>query len=64
MHLAAAVDNSTMIEWFDRELDIRKEDELYLTSVEPTDGFACPSNEPGFGIRIDEDNITRFALRK
>ena len=62
VHLAAAVDNSTWIEWFERNNDIRKEDELYETSVIPQDGFAIPSSEPGFGIKLNEEAISRFKI--
>lgn len=62
VHLATAVDNSTWVEWFDRDNDIRKEDELYETSVTLQDGFAIPSNEPGFGINLNEEAIAKFAI--
>jgi D-arabinonate dehydratase len=63
VHLASAVDNSTWIEWFDRNNDIRKEDELYETTVILQDGYAIPSNEPGFGIRLNEKAVEKFEVK-
>ncbi|MDH2900168.1 MAG: mandelate racemase/muconate lactonizing enzyme family protein [archaeon] len=63
-HLASAVENSIWIEWFAKDLDIRKEDELYTSSVKLEDGFAIPSNEPGFGVKLNEDAIKKFSKRK
>lgn len=60
VHLASAIENSIWIEWFDRERDIRKEDELYESSVKIEDGFAVPSNESGFGIKLNEEAIAEF----
>jgi D-arabinonate dehydratase len=62
VHLAAAVDNSIWVEWFDRDRDIRKEDELYETTVKLEDGFAIPSSEPGFGIRLNEEAVAKFTI--
>ena len=43
-------------------MTFEKEDALYKTSVVPHDGFAIPSNEPGFGITLNEEAIAKFAV--
>ena len=64
VHLTAAIDNSLFVEWFNRESDIRKEDELYRSDVQMSEGYVSPGNSPGLGVEIKEDAIEAFATSR
>ena len=64
VHLTAATDNSIFVEWFDRDLDIRKEDELYKSEVRMIDGFVYPGSSPGLGIEINEEAVKQYTTAR
>jgi D-arabinonate dehydratase len=64
VHLTAAVDNALFVEWFNRESDIRKEDELYRSEVHMSEGYVIPGNSPGLGVEINEEAIDEFTTSR
>lgn len=60
--LTVSIDNSIYVEWF-RPDSIRKEDELYKTSVKTESGYVFPGESKGFGIEIDEESVERYTTR-
>lgn len=60
-HLAGAKPNVMFVEFFVKGGDIRLEDMLFKDYRKPQNGYLCLTDEPGFGIRLDEDALVRFA---
>jgi D-arabinonate dehydratase len=62
MHMVGAFSNAFMVEFFDRDIDVRKEDMLYDSYVEPVNGVIRIPDKSGFGRELSEDAIDKFSI--
>ena len=61
--LAAAVENSLIVEYFELERDIKVFDKIVKNPVKPdSEGFISPPKAIGVGIEFDEDKIEEFKV--
>jgi D-arabinonate dehydratase len=62
-HLAGAKPNVLFVEFFVEGGDIRLEDKLFKDYRKPENGYLTLPEEPGLGIRLNEDAIARFSYK-
>jgi D-arabinonate dehydratase len=59
-HLAGAKPNVMFVEFFVKGGDIRLEDKIFKEYREPKNGYLTLSDEPGLGIELDQETISRY----
>ncbi len=62
MHMVGAYANAFIVEFFEREIDIRKEELLYEKYLEPTNGVIKLPNTPGFGRELSKEAIEKYKI--
>ena len=58
LHLAAALDNSSVMEFDYNENPLRSD--LLQERLEPDNGFMRPPDAPGLGVTLDPEALQRF----
>jgi D-arabinonate dehydratase len=62
-HLAGAKPNVMFVEFFVRGGDIRLEDKLFKDYNKPDNGYLSLREDPGLGIKLDENTVSNFLVR-
>jgi D-arabinonate dehydratase len=62
MHMVGAFANAFIVEFFEREIDIRKEDLLYTDYIEPENGIIKIPEKPGFGRELSEEAVELYKI--
>lgn len=62
MHMVGAFANALIVEFFEKEIDIRKEELLYNKYVEPTNGIIKIPGTSGFGREPSEEAIEKYRI--
>lgn len=62
MHLTSATPNAMWVEFFMKEIDVRKEAELYKDYVEPVNGYLEIPDKPGLGVELDEKAVEKYRI--
>jgi D-arabinonate dehydratase len=62
MHMVGAFSNAFIVEFFNKHIDIRKEEVLYKDYIEPKNGVIKIPNVSGFGRELSEEAIEKYKM--
>lgn len=62
IHMVGAFANALIVEFFEREIDIRKEELLCDKYIEPSNGIIKIPRAPGFGREPSEEAIEKYRM--
>jgi D-arabinonate dehydratase len=62
MHMVGAFANAFIVEFFEKEIDIRKEELLYSNYITPKNGIIELPNTPGFGRELSEEAVEEYKI--
>lgn len=62
MHMVGAFANAFIVEFFEKDADLRKEELLYDTYITPCNGIIKLPNTPGFGRELSEEAVEKYRI--
>jgi len=62
MHMVGAFSNAFIVEFFEKEIDIRKEELLYKKNIAPKNGIIKLPSAPGFGRELSEEAVEKYKI--
>jgi len=62
MHMVGAFSNAFTVEFFEKDIDIRKEELLYDKYIQPVNGVIKIPNEPGFGRELSRNAVEKYVI--
>jgi D-arabinonate dehydratase len=62
IHMVAAFANAFIVEFYERESDIRKEELLYDSYLQPENGVIKLPSTPGFGRGLSEEAVEKYRI--